>query len=51
MGEIKYINDELSGSGLKEGDIIGFTPESEYQFKINGETLYRMMTQNICVAI
>lgn len=51
MGEIKYINDELNGSGLKEGDVIGFTPESEYQFKINGETLYRMMTQNICVAI
>jgi len=51
MGEIKYINDELSKSGLKEGDVVGFTPESEYQFKINGDILYRMMTQNICVAI
>tara|TARA_R100000005_G_C5001195_1_gene208257 strand:+ start:5016 stop:5591 length:576 start_codon:yes stop_codon:yes gene_type:complete len=49
IGEIRYINQELASANIKEGDVISFTPESEYEFKINGETLYRMMTHNICV--
>ena len=33
----------------KEGTIIGFTPESEYEVDFNGETLYRMRNIDICV--
>ena len=49
VGKIRYINSELKSYGLSEGDTISFQPESEYEFKVEGEKLYRMMTQNICV--
>tara|TARA_R110000824_G_scaffold365097_2_gene553586 strand:- start:2028 stop:2603 length:576 start_codon:yes stop_codon:yes gene_type:complete len=51
VGKIKYINSELESFGLKEGDTISFQPESEYEFKVEGKKLYRMMTLNICVQI
>jgi hypothetical protein len=47
MGTIKYINNQLLKLGLKEGDEISFQPESEYEFKVEGEKLYRMFTNNI----
>lgn len=34
---------------LEIGKRIGFTPESEYEFEINGEILYRMTTRDICL--
>lgn len=49
VGKIRYINDELTSLGLKVGDEIGFQPESEYEFKVDGEKLYRMFTNNICL--
>ncbi len=51
VGEIAYINDELIKLGLKVGDKISFSPESEYEFEIDGEKLYRMFTKNICVKL
>ena len=51
IGELVYSNRELEALGLKEGDIIGFQPHSEYEFKIDGEILYRMFTQNICIKV
>ena len=47
MGTIKYINNQLLNMGLKEGDEVSFQPESEYEFKVEGEKLYRMFTNNI----
>ena len=35
--------------GVNEGDEIGFVPDSEYEFKIDGEKLYRMYNHAICV--
>ena len=42
MGTMKFVNNTLSGYGLKEGDRIVFCPESEYEFRIEGELLYRV---------
>tara|TARA_R100000935_G_scaffold791_5_gene2854 strand:- start:5501 stop:6064 length:564 start_codon:yes stop_codon:yes gene_type:complete len=51
MGIIKYINTELENLGLKEGDEISFKPESEYEFIIEDEVLYRMFTNNITLLL
>lgn len=49
IGEIAYSNDELESIGVNVGDIVSFQPDSEYEFKIDGEVLYRMFTRNICL--
>jgi hypothetical protein len=46
-GKIKYGNKSLETLGLKEGDKVSFQPDSEYEFNIEGEKLYRMYTNNI----
>lgn len=43
MGIVVYSNE------LDEGTLIGFTPESEYEFDIDGKTLYRMKNSDICL--
>ena len=47
IGTVKYINEELIKLGVKEGDEISFQPESEYEFRVDDEILYRMFTNNI----
>jgi len=47
QGILKYSNLQLESLGVKEGDKIIFKPESEYEFNIDGELLYRMFTNNI----
>lgn len=49
LGTIRYINKELIDLGLSEGDEVTFEPESEYEFNVNGEKLYRMFTNNIAI--
>ena len=34
---------------LKEGDLVGFTPNSEYEFVIDGERLYRVRSKNLTI--
>ena len=51
MGKIKYINEELLNLGLKVGDIICYTPDSDYEFIVDGEKLYRMFTDNIAIKL
>ena len=50
-GTIRYINDQLKSFGLNEGDEVSFQPESEYEFTVDGEKLYRMFTDNITIAL
>ena len=46
MGIVKYTDD----SGLLTvGEKIGFTPDSEYEFIINNERLYRVMIKEISI--
>jgi co-chaperonin GroES (HSP10) len=51
VGTIRYINEQLESFGLKEGDEISFKPESEYEFTVDGEKLYRMFTDNITLSL
>lgn len=43
-GIVKYGNEELEEQGVKEGDIIIFNKDSEYEYPIDGEKLYLMET-------
>ena len=36
---------------FKEGDKVCFRPESEYEFKIDDKTLYRMKSKNITMML
>lgn len=51
VGRIRYINKDMLSLGLKEGDLISFQPESEYEFTVDGEKVYRMFTKNICILL
>ncbi len=51
VGEIRYINQQLLNMGLNEGDTVVFEPESDYEFTVDGEKLYRMFTNNITMTI
>ena len=51
IGTVKYINKELIALGVKEGDEISYVPDSDYEFKINEEKLYRMYTSNITMIL
>ncbi len=45
MGIMKYTNKNLP----EVGSLVGFTPNSEYEFIIDGERLYRVRTQDISI--
>ena len=49
MGILKYTNDSDELKQLKVADLVGFTPRSEYEFIINGERLYRVLTKAITI--
>jgi len=51
VGTIRYINDQLKEFGLKEGDEVSYKPNSDYEFTVDGEKLYRMFTDNITLAL
>ena len=48
---MKYINSELKKLGVAPGDIVAYEPHSEYEFKVEGEKLYRMYTNNITMVL
>jgi hypothetical protein len=50
-GTIRYTNDEILDLGVKEGDTVTFEPESEYEFDLDGEILYRMYTKNVTIKL
>ena len=47
-GKLVFGNKNLS---IPEGTRIGFTKNSEYEFEIDGEKLYRMQNQDVCLTI
>ena len=51
VGTIRYITKKLQNIGLKEGDEIAYTPDSEYEFTVEGEKLYRVNSENICILL
>ena len=44
IGVVKY-----SDGNFNINDLVGFTPNSEYEFIINGERLYRVMNKFITI--
>ena len=49
FGILKYSNSSLEAVGLKPGDLVVFTPNSEFEFIIEGERLYCMKSNNIAI--
>ena len=47
FGILKYSNNSLEAVGLKPGDLVVFTPNSEFEFIIEGERLYCMKSNYI----
>ena len=48
-GELTYTNDYLESLGLSTGDVVGFTPASEYEFNIDGTKLYRIQSIDVTI--
>jgi|TARA_R110000803_G_scaffold138656_1_gene205437 hypothetical protein len=48
-GELIYTNDHLSSLGISVGDVIGFQPDSEYEFTIENQRLYRILSNHITI--
>lgn len=51
MGEMVYPNDYLKSRGVNAGDKVCFTPESEYEFDVDGEKLYRVYDHQITMKL
>ncbi len=49
FGILKYSNKSLEDVGIKPGDLVVFTPNSEFEFIIEGERLYCMKSNNIAL--
>ena len=51
MGEMVYPNEKLSSYGIKPGDKVCFKPDSEYEFIIDDEKMYRMFDHQITIKL
>ncbi len=49
VGVVKYTNSSLEAIGITPGTLITFTPNSEFEFIINGERLYCMKSNDIAL--
>jgi hypothetical protein len=47
IGKIKYPSKKLLEWGILSGDKVMFTPDSEYEFEIDGELMYRVYEHQI----
>jgi hypothetical protein len=51
VGIMKYPNQYLIDKGIKEGDMVCFSPDSEYEFTVDDEKLYRMYDHQITIKL
>jgi len=51
VGVMKYPNNYLLSKGVKPGDRVCFTPESEYEFLVDDEKLYRIYDHQITIKL
>jgi hypothetical protein len=49
IGVIKQVDTTLKEAGIKKNDLVGFIPNSEYEFVIDGERLYRVLSNHISI--
>jgi hypothetical protein len=51
VGIMKYPNEYLKSKGVYSGDTVCFKPDSEYEFDVDGEKLYRMYDHQVTIKI
>jgi hypothetical protein len=51
MGIMKYPNEYLLSQGVNPGAVVCFAPDSEYEFNIDGEKLYRIYDHQISAMV
>jgi len=51
MGQMIYPNEYLISKGINKGDFVCFVPDSEYEFTVDGEKLYRMFDHQITIKL
>jgi hypothetical protein len=49
IGILKYGNSALEVLGINEGDLVGYTPNGEYDFVVDGKRLYCMKSNDIVI--
>ena len=49
VGVLKYCDQHLTNAGLKSGDLVGFKPNTEYEFIIDKNKLYRIFSNSITI--
>ena len=49
IGVLKHLGADLRSFNLNNDDIVGFTPNSEYEFVIDNERLYRVPLNSIAI--
>ena len=49
LGILKYTDNYLLKSNVNKGDLVGFTPSSEFEFIIEGQRLYRVPSKDITI--
>ena len=49
VGILKYGNSALEALGINEGDLVGYTPDGEYDFVVDGKRLYCMKSNDIVI--
>ena len=51
MGIMVYPNEYMIEKGVSHGDMVCFSPDSEYEFNVDGEKLYRMFDHQITMVL
>ena len=49
IGVLKYDNSSLNALEITSGDLVGYTPNSEWEFLIEGQRLYCMKSNDIVI--
>lgn len=51
MGEMVYPSEYLISKGIKQGDAICYTPDSDYEFNVDGQKMFRMYESQITMKL
>ena len=49
IGILKYDNSSLNALGINSGDLVGYTPNGEWEFLVDGKRLYCMKSNDIVI--
>jgi len=49
IGILKYGNSALKALGINKNDLVGYTPDGEYDFVVDGKRLYCMKSNDIVI--